>query len=63
MRGWETSVNNQLRGVPDSMDIISLWGNFDNLTQEQLSDLNEVREKKGTRVIVCSIISKTNFHF
>ena len=57
MRGWETSVNNQLRGVPDSMDIISLWGNFDNLTQEQLSDLNEVREKKGTRVIVCSIIS------
>lgn len=58
--GWTgigDNMINQLRGVPDSMDIISLWENSDNLTPEQLSDLQEVREKKGTRVVTCTIVS------
>lgn len=58
--GWTgigIDMNNQLCGVPDSMDVISLWENSDNLTEAQLSDLKEVREKKGTRVITCTIIT------
>lgn len=28
-------MNNQLRGIPDSMDIVSLWGGAFNLTEAQ----------------------------
>lgn len=51
--GKGTDMYNQLRGIPDSMDIVSIWGNSYNLTPEQWSDLQEVREKKGTKVLVC----------
>lgn len=54
--GWTgtgADMNNQLRGVPDSMDIISLWEGAFNLTEEKRNDLKEVREKKGTRVVYC----------
>lgn len=51
--GKGTDMYNQLRGIPDSMDIVSIWGEAYNLTAEQWSDLREVREKKGTRVLVC----------
>ena len=54
--GTGTNMNNQLRGIPDSMDIVSLWGNAFNLTEAQKSDLKEVREKKGTRVLYCQHI-------
>ena len=55
--GAGTNMNNQLRGIPDSMDIISLWGGAFNLTEAQKSDLKEVREKKGLRVLYCRIIT------
>lgn len=55
--GTGTNMNNQLRGIPDSMDIISLWGGAFNLTEAQKSDLKEVREKKGTRVLYCQHIT------
>ena len=50
-------MNNQLRGIPDSMDIVSLWGGAFNLTEAQKSDLKEVREKKGLRVLYCQHIT------
>ena len=55
--GTGTNMNNQLRGIPDSMDIVSLWGGAFNLTEAQKSDLKEVREKKGLRVLYCRIIT------
>lgn len=54
--GTGMSMNNQLRGIPDSVDIVSLWGGAFNLTEAQKSDLKEVREKKGTRVLYCQHI-------
>lgn len=33
--GTGTNMNNQLRGIPDSMDIVSLWGGAFNLTEAQ----------------------------
>ena len=57
--GWTgtgTNMNNQLRGIPDSMDVISLWDHAFNLTEEHKSDLREVREKKGTKVLFCQFI-------
>lgn len=57
--GWTgtgTNMNNQLRGIPDSMDVVSLWDGAFNLTEEKIADLREVREKKGTRILYCSFI-------
>ncbi|MEG0889706.1 MAG: glycoside hydrolase family 18 [Bacteroides sp.] len=54
--GTGINMNNQLRGIPDSMDIVSLWGGAFNLTEAQKSDLKEVREKKGTRILYCQHI-------
>lgn len=54
--GTGTNMNNQLRGIPDSMDIVSLWGGAFNLTEAQKIDLKEIREKKGTRVLYCQHI-------
>lgn len=54
--GTGANMYNQLRGIPDSMDIISLWGGAFNLSEAQKSDLKEVREKKGTRVLYCQHI-------
>ena len=54
--GTGDNMNNQLRGSPDSMDLVSLWGGAFNLTEAQKSDLKEVREKKGTRILYCQHI-------
>lgn len=40
--GTGDNMNNQLRGIPDSMDLVSLWGGAFNLTEAQKSDLKEV---------------------
>lgn len=58
--GWTgqgDNMNNMLRGIPDSMDIVSIWGDPFNLSEAQKSDLQEVREKKGTRVLYCQHIT------
>lgn len=54
--GIGDNMNNQLRGIPDSMDLVSLWGSAFNLTEAQRTDLKEVREKKGTRILYCQHI-------
>lgn len=55
--GWgepTVGTTNMLAGIPDSMDIVSLWGNWSNLSEGKLRDLREVQQKKGTRVVFCS---------
>lgn len=58
--GWgepTVSTTNMLAGIPDSMDIVSLWGNWSNLSEGKIKDLREVQQKKGTKVIFCSFTS------
>src|SRR3712207_7029830 len=54
--GWagrNATLKTSLSGLPDSLDFVSLWGNWKNLTQEQKDDLKFVQEKKGTKVLIC----------
>ncbi|WP_092109787.1 glycoside hydrolase family 18 [Prevotella sp. KH2C16] len=54
--GWagrDASLEKSLSGLPDSVDFVSLWGNFKNLTQAQKEDLEYVQKVKGTKVLIC----------
>lgn len=45
-----------LMGLPDSMDMVSLWDNSSNLSQGKIEDLRMVQQKKGTKVLMCTFI-------
>ena len=52
--GWTAdgpSMRSRLANVPDSMDIVSIWGNTYNLTPEKIADMRYVQKVKGTKVI------------
>ena len=54
--GWagrSASLEKSLAGLPDSVDFVSLWGNWKNPTQAQKEDLKFVQEVKGTKVLIC----------
>lgn len=54
--GWagrSASLEKSLSGLPDSVDFVSLWGNWKNPTQKQKEDLKFVQEVKGTKVLIC----------
>lgn len=46
-----------MRSLPDSVDFISIWGAWKNLSEKQKTDLKYVQEVKGTRALLCFIIS------
>lgn len=51
--GWKasgTSPSKYLRNIPDSVDMVSIWGTWHSLTPEQTEDLRYVQEVYGTRV-------------
>ncbi|MCD8312885.1 MAG: glycoside hydrolase family 18 [Bacteroidales bacterium] len=54
--GVGTQMNAQLMGMPDSMDVVSMWGNCFNLSEEKKEDLRKVQQVKGTKVMICFII-------
>ena len=57
--GWTgagADMYNQLRGIPDSMDVVSIWGEKTGLTEDQIADMREVQEKKGTKILWCQHI-------
>ncbi len=54
--GTGASLENSLRGLPDSVDFVSIWGNFQNLTPAQQADLKYVQEVKGTRAMICFLV-------
>ena len=41
--------------IPDSMDVVSIWGNWHSLSEEKIKELREVQEK-GTKVVIGYII-------
>ena len=54
--GVGTDMNAQLMGMPDSMDFVSMWGNWHGLSEEKKEDLRKVQQIKGTRVLMCFIV-------
>lgn len=55
--GSGASLENSLRGLPDSVDFVSIWGNWRNLSQERKADLEYVQSVKGTRALLCFIVA------
>lgn len=55
--GSGASLENSLRGLPDSVDFVSIWGNWRNLSQDQKNDLAYVQQVKGTRALMCFIVA------
>ncbi len=52
--GWSgegASLQSSLIGIPDSMDMVSIWGDWKNLTPAKIKDLKFVQEEKGTKVL------------
>lgn len=45
------AMSTRLDNVPDSMDIISIWGDWHNLSPAQVADKDYVQQVKGTKVI------------
>ena len=54
--GVGTKMTSQLMGLPDSMDFVSMWGNWYGLSDEKKADLHKVQTIKGTRVLMCFIV-------
>ena len=54
--GDAAMLNNSLKGLPDSVDFVSLWGNWRNLNDKQKRDLQFVQQVKGTKVLMCFIV-------
>ena len=55
--GSGVSLENSMRGLPDSVDFISIWGNWRNLDENRKADLNYVQTVKGTRALMCFIVA------
>lgn len=55
--GQGASPVNCLMGLPDSVDFVSMWGNWYGLSSEKWADKREVKSKKGTRVTMCFIVA------
>ncbi|EJW93390.1 endo-beta-N-acetylglucosaminidase F2, partial [gut metagenome] len=67
--GWNgsgTDMQNQLRGVPDSMDLVSHWNPVETyvepLSPAQVEDLKAVQQK-GTKVLFCLFWKNLGFRF
>lgn len=54
--GSGANLSGSLAGLPDSMDVVSIWGNFHSLSPEQISDMRYVQQKKGTKVTITGLL-------
>lgn len=57
--GWTgtgSSPQGLLAGLPDSMDVISLWGGWSNLSDDKKADLKNFQEVKGGKALICFLI-------
>lgn len=52
-----TSLRGSLMGLPDSVDFVSMWGNWHSLSPEKKEDLRQVKTQKGTKVLMCFIVA------
>lgn len=54
--GLGASMVGSMMGLPDSVDFVSIWGNWKNLDQPRMDDKRKAKEQKGIRAIVCFIV-------
>lgn len=54
--GEGTSQEHSLRGLPDSVDVVSIWGNCFNLTEARKADLKYAQTVRGLKVMMCWIV-------
>lgn len=54
--GIGTNMQSSLMGLPDSVDLISLWGGWKNPTEAQLKDLRAAQQKKGLKAMICFLV-------
>lgn len=50
------SLYYSLSGIPDSVDVVSIWGSAYNLTEAQKEDLKFCQEVKGTKFMTCLLV-------
>lgn len=55
--GVGANLEHSMRSLPDSVDFISIWGSWRNLTDAQKKDLKYVQEVKGTKALLCFIVA------
>lgn len=55
--GVGASGEHRLMGLPDSVDFVSMWGNWWGLSEDQMEDKRQAYEIKGLRVKVCFIVA------
>lgn len=54
--GWNgggVSMVGALSSLPDSMDMVSIWGEWVNVSDRQVADMKYVQTVKGTKVLAC----------
>lgn len=54
--GTGASLQGSMAGLPDSVDVVSMWGRWANPTKEQLKDLKFCQEVKGLKALVVFIV-------
>ena len=54
--GTGVSLENSMRGIPDSVDFISMWGGWKNPSEDMLKDLRHVQTVKGTKALMCFLV-------
>ena len=54
--GIGTNMQSSLMGLPDSVDLVSLWGGWKNPTEAQLKDLRAAQQKKGLKAMICFLV-------
>lgn len=54
--GQGARLSNSLCGLPDSLDMVALWGGWANLNAEKKEDLRVVQQLKGTKVVFTIIL-------
>ena len=54
--GVGVNMQSSLMGLPDSVDLISLWGGWRNPTEAQLADLRAAQSKKGLKAMICFLV-------
>lgn len=54
--GKGASLEKCLAGLPDSVDVVSIWGNWRNISPDQEADLKYCQQVKGTKFLLCFIV-------
>nr|WP_314440527.1 glycoside hydrolase family 18 [uncultured Porphyromonas sp.] len=54
--GVGVNMQSSLMGLPDSADLVSLWGGWRNPTEAQLADLRAAQSKKGLKAMICFLV-------